>query len=254
MRVPSMLHKVFTGFDYLGYLIKSNSLHGTHSPFVYHWADSVLYAPKLHSHHLVEWARTQSLNSRKKLDFEAGKSLHSWVQEREPSSKYGQLLRQHILQHRPQRLLHYGTGLGLLPAYCLELEAGIQPEVHAFLDHAGWLPYLQTTLDLVAQPAQSWQIHADLDWHLTWDREDLILIDAVWLSRQNKDEWFECWDRLSVKPQSVWIYNVQHSETTRNWASWLRFSNSFNIGVDLFWTICLFDRPEQASEQFTLRY
>ena len=248
-----MLHKLYTWIDYGLYLIKSNSLHGTHSPFVYQWAETVLYAKHRSPNHRVELARSWALKSTKFPD-DSLVSLKDWVLMHEPSAKYGHLLQRHLLCFRPERLVVYGCGTGILPAYALELPTEQQPQVHAYLESPSWLPYLEKTMELVGSASESWVVHQYLEDGFEWQGNDLVLIDALWLVEQDRTKWFEKWDQLEHPSHSVWIYNVQANERTREWSQWMQHKGSYNISVDLFWTLCLFYRPEQSAESFILRY
>jgi hypothetical protein len=248
-----MLHKLYTWIDYGLYLIKSNSLHGTHSPFVYRWAEEVLYSKQSFPNHHVELARSWALKS-SKTPIDSQFSLKQWAMRREPSAKYGQLLQRHLMRFRPARLLQYGAGLGVFPAYSLELPNEFQPQVHVQLENPSWLPYLEKTMELVGQATDSWVIHEKWNDGFEWQETDLVLIDAAWLIKQDQSLWFERWDHLVHAPHSVWVYNVQANEQTRHWSRWMQHHGPYNISVDLFWTLCLFSRPEQSAETFTLRY
>jgi len=248
-----MLHKIFTWIDYGLYLLKSNSLHGTHSPFIYQWAEQVLYSQKKFPNHHVELARSWALKSSKTV---AGTpyTVKQWALMREPNAKYGQLLQRHLDRFQPHRIIHYGVGLGILPAYALEMPIDQQAQVHVYLEHEAWLPFLEKTMQQVGSASDSWVIHSQLYDRFEWKQEDLVLVDALWLVEQNRQQWFQWWDNLSNPAHSVWIYNVQASEKTRNWTRWMQHQGPYNISVDLFWTMCLFSRPEQSSEPFILRY
>ena len=239
--------------DYGLYLIKSNLLHGTHSPFVYQWAQTVLYRKHRLANHRVELARSWALKSSKTIE-RSSISLKKWVLTHEPSAKYGQLLQRHLLQFKPERMVVYGCGTGILPAYALELPTDQQPLVHAYLDSPAWLPYIEKTMELVGSAAQSWVVHQKVDDGFEWQVNDLVLIDALWLVEQDQPKWFEKWDNMVHPAHSVWIYNVQANERTRQWSQWMQRKGSYNISVDLFWTLCLFYRPEQSAEAFILRY
>jgi hypothetical protein len=109
-------------------------------------------------------------------------------------------------------------------------------------------------MELVGSASESWIVHQQLDDGFEWRGLDLVLIDALWLVEQDQTQWFERWDSMEQPAHSVWIYNVQANEKTRNWSRWMQHKGHYNISVDLFWTLCLFSRPEQSAEAFILRY
>jgi predicted O-methyltransferase YrrM len=122
-----MLSFVTIIFDYIKYLLFSKSRHGTHSPFVYEFADKVLYANYQNtSLDYVEIIRQKMLNSDAVIevsDFGAVKNKHykapisKLVARSAKAGKYAKLLSRICAYYQPQIALELGTNFGISAMY-----------------------------------------------------------------------------------------------------------------------------------------
>lgn len=115
--------------SYIKHLVQANTLHGTHSPFVYSFLENVVYEKKTNPDFLkIEALRKELLHRNTKIeinDFGAGSRIHK-NNKRSISSiarisvkpkKYCELLYRICQWHQTENVLELGTSLGISTAY-----------------------------------------------------------------------------------------------------------------------------------------
>lgn len=128
-RLNSLMFLLKNAFFWAKYKILSNSLHGTHSPFVYKLLEEVVYDySQFEEYHTVENLRKSYKNSTEKItmmDFGAGSSKNnnkilkvSFIASNFLNKKkYSQLLFRLIRKFKPESIIELGTSLGVTTAY-----------------------------------------------------------------------------------------------------------------------------------------
>lgn len=126
-----MLKMLFTGFSYLGYLLKAKTPHGVHSPFVYDFVTKVLYDKTYYvNYKRVEEQRQRLLKNKNLIEIEdfghaSGKfGYHTYlrkvrdvVKRSSITPKQGQLLHRIIKYIKPEIILEMGTSAGISSIY-----------------------------------------------------------------------------------------------------------------------------------------
>lgn len=112
---------------FLQYLIKSFHLHGIHSPFVFKLVNDVFRTKlKYYAYDEIESIRAKLLLTEKKIqirDFGAGKggtyqkSIKEVCQRSTQKADFAQIIHRLVIEHKPKRILEFGTSLGISTAY-----------------------------------------------------------------------------------------------------------------------------------------
>lgn len=115
--------------SYIKHLLKANTLHGTHSPFVYSFLQNVVYKKKQHpDFKKIELLRHELLHKQTKIeinDFGAGsriyknneRSIASITRISVKPKKYCELLYRICQWHKTENVLELGTSIGITSAY-----------------------------------------------------------------------------------------------------------------------------------------
>ncbi len=109
-----MIRLVGRFFDYLGYLFFSTNRHGVHSPFLYDFADKVLYKHSDTVFEDLEYLRSLAINSNGKIhrwsisDFTIRFSL---------KAKYCQLLHRMVGYYNVNSFIEFGDCIGIESCY-----------------------------------------------------------------------------------------------------------------------------------------
>lgn len=115
--------------SYIKHLVQANTLHGTHSPFVYSFLKNVVYAQQSNPDFIkIEALRKDLLHRNTEIeinDFGAGsriyknnkRSVSSIARISVKPKKYCELLYRICLWHQTENVLELGTSLGITAAY-----------------------------------------------------------------------------------------------------------------------------------------
>lgn len=115
--------------SYIKHLFQANTLHGTHSPFVYAFLENVVYAKQANPDFIkIEALRKELLHRNEVIeinDFGAGskiykknkRSISSIARISVKPKKYCELLYRICNWHKPENVLELGTSLGITAAY-----------------------------------------------------------------------------------------------------------------------------------------
>lgn len=110
-------------FDYLSYLFFSTNRHGVHSPFVYDFADNVLYKQTDVAFEDIEYFRSQTINSSGKFN---GLNLSDFTMKYTLKSKYCQLIYRMVKYYNINSYIEFGECTGIescyLTSYALSLQ------------------------------------------------------------------------------------------------------------------------------------
>lgn len=115
--------------SYLKHLLQANTLHGTHSPFVYSFLENVVYKKIKHPFFdKIEELRNELLQNKNEIeinDYGAGSKIHKYNKRSissiarisVKSKKYCELLYRICQWHKTENVIELGTSLGITSAY-----------------------------------------------------------------------------------------------------------------------------------------
>jgi len=205
--------------DYLKHYICANSRHGTHSPFVYHLVDKVIYDfPVKKVYASLEAQRKKRLND------------DSGAEKLSGRPRTDQLLYRLAAYHAPRRMILFGSGLTITGAYLSAARPGVplrivevQPE-----DTLLRQPVSGDAMDWISiQGINTKEAVLHIFGHCLPHVHDgsLLLLEGIYRNKAMKEAWQE-------------IRN--HPQVT--------------VTVDLFWLGLVYFRKGQVKEHFRIRF
>lgn len=257
------LNGLFGFIDYLLYLVQSTNRHGVHSPFVYAFADQVLYGKGTCVFEpAAELCRKRMIQSKKIIDFSdsnrVGLSKLSFAKI--PSAKYNRLLFRWVQnQQLGQHIVEIGSTLGVLPLY-LQRGANEFSRYHIF----DCSPKL---LDITDYNLNEYECNENCGLHpysnATSLKNTLIInniahVDLFVINQPMKTN--EFWEIIDIciplmgNTAAIIVNNI--NETPESQMRWKQLQNheGITVCIDLFGIGMAFTRKEQQKESFLLRY
>lgn len=249
-----MLNAFVQFVDYISYYLAGTTRHGLHSPFVYHFADLVLYQSSDLNFEMIENQRLNMIQSKSK---NAHMSLSKIASTQVLSAKYGRLLQRIVSHYRPNSILEIGNHTGIESNYLLSnmIQEGKKIEFYQAVDVDDYFQKVksetQTTFanfynsDLLS-------IHAD-DRLQSSQLMDLI----VFYGDQNSQSYWKYYDqyKLNIGTQTMLVLtNIRNSND--HYTVWCQMThlNEVTASIELFNLGILFFRTEQLQQKFILRY
>lgn len=243
-----MIQTIGRWLDYLSYVFQSTNRHGIHSPFVYSFADLILYKPNKPIES-IEYQRTQMIQS--KSDF-FGKSLSQFTDEYTLNSKYTSLLYRISQSYKFNRIREWGLSNGIETNYILypllvELKMPISYEYR--FKSKNQVKKL-TNENLVNN--YSSEVNS-IDWSAMAEGTSLEFINLT----ESPDEVWSAIDELKTTPLDnsvIIITNIRH--TDEHYITWRQICNmeEFTVSIELFRLGILYFRRGQVKEHFSIRY
>ncbi len=243
-----MLEKLGKWLDYWGYLLKSNNRHGTHSPFVYSFADQVLYAKSGKLNESIEFQRTQMIQSKGKF---SQYSLSYFVDNYTLGSKFCRLLYRICTYYNVGNVREFGWCSGIETNYILE----------SFLDMKR--PFSYSYFNSEKNQVKE---KCNLDFWENHDFSEITVVDKLdaqptlflfhWSILNEDSFWSEIENVYSsIKNDDIIIINgLRNNESTL--INFMRMKNDprITVSIDLFEVGLFFVRKEQPKQEFVLRF
>lgn len=252
--------------EYIGYLLFAKSRHGTHSPFVYEFAENVLYKriedPRFYD---IELVRQRMLSSAATIavdDFGAsGKKtykapLAKLVARSSKNSKYAKLLYRICRYYQPEIAIELGTNFGMSAMYqAIALTQGKLFTIEGSLKIAEIAHFnfnkigLQDSVQLFhgvfdnALPALLTQL----------PRVDYAFIDG----NHKKDATLKYFEMFLEKSHNDTIFvfdDIRWSEDMHECWEIIKNHEKVRVTIDLFFMGIVFLRQQQEKEHFVLRF
>jgi predicted O-methyltransferase YrrM len=253
--------------DYLKHQFTAKTRHGTHSPFVYHLADEVIYDfSEKNTYKAIEAQRKKLLADQRLItvtDLGAGshlnknrtKKIAQIAKNALKSPRLAQLIYRLAANHKADDLIELGTCLGITTAYLSKAapEANILtiegcPETAK----VAYQNFNELGLDNVELQVGNFN---DLLPKAIEERQQL---DFVYIDGNHTKEatlnYFE-WCLPKVTENTMLIFDdIYWSEGMKQ--AWEEIKNhpKVTITVDLFWIGLVYFRAGQAKEHFKLKY
>jgi len=244
--------QVFWLADYFYYLWRSHSRHGTHSPFVYQFADQILYQKfEPIDIDILELWRSETMQKRLNV-----KNVH-YSSVVFPQKKYLTLLFR-IFRSIPSAstVVELGQSLWSVPRIMESAKKDFQyhhfSDVH-FTENLSDSESYESDLSVLYEQSPIQHLFTYLE---TKPRIDLIFINAnitktePALSVQSIDQIIDC----LAEQGCLCIYGLDNNWNQKDlWDQLIRHPR-VTAHIDLFKMGILFVRPEQRKEKFILRY
>ena len=266
------LNRFFGWLDYLIYLAQSTNRHGVHSPFVYDFADNVLYRKTPNAYEsAAELCRKRMLQSEAKIQHQpahAPKPISELAFKRIPLAKYYRLLFRWIqYKQLGGNIIEIGSSFGVLPIYLQRGNVKYNDEwVHRFFSYDRSekiveitrfnLSHYECNETVVVHPYSSIsQIISHFTHHsLANSPIGLIVVNDETLG--DEDFWqLMDFAAKNLEPNGcIVIFNL--NQTVQSRLRWKQIENdeNFQVTIDLFGMGLIFVRKEQIKEAFLLRY
>jgi len=265
------LNGLFGWLDYIIYLVQSSNRHGVHSPFVYDFADKVLYRQFVNSYEpAAELCRKRMLQSDAKilLNSELKEiSLSDVANNRIPLAKYYRLLFRWIqYKQLGGNIIEIGSSLGVLALY---LQRGNIHYEHYLIQRFfsydrskkineitqfNLRSYENNELVISHPFTEVSEIAKHFNHHSIPNSPISLLVINEMLSNS---EFWSIIDFASPRLESngcVAIFGINTSEESRLRWKQLENDDNFRVTIDLFGVGLIFARKEQIKEAFLLRY
>jgi predicted O-methyltransferase YrrM len=261
-----MLYKVALLFDYIKYLLLAKTRHGTHSPFVYAFADRVLYQkyenPVFYDIELIRQKMLQSPTKVNMLDLGAveKKTYQSTVQKIAASaaknSKYAKLLHRICAAYSPEYCIELGTNLGISAMY---QASGLQNgHLYTLEGNPKLLEIANYNFEKTGLQEKITSIEGNFDQSLPLLLSQLPRVDYAFIDGNHRKDatlhyvdliWQKCHNHSIIILDDIrWS-----SEMEEAWHL-LEKDSRFHVSIDLFMVGILFVRKEQEKENFILRF
>ncbi|MEI8100093.1 MAG: hypothetical protein WCH09_00850 [Bacteroidota bacterium] len=265
------LNGLFGWLDYIIYLVQSSNRHGVHSPFVYDFADKVLYRQFVNSYEpAAELCRKRMLQSDAKilLNSELKEiSLSDVANNRIPLAKYYRLLFRWIqYKQLGGNIIEIGSSLGVLPLYLqrgnIHYEHDLIQRFFSYdrskkineITQFNLRSYENNELVISHPFTEVTEIVKHFNHHSIPNSPISLLVinDAL-----SNSEFWSIIEFASPRLESngfIAIFGINNSEESRLRWKQLENDDNFRVTIDLFGMGLVFARKEQIKEAFLLRY
>ncbi len=243
-----MLEKLGKCLDRVGYFVYSTNRHGIHSPFVYNFADLVLYNNGDSIVESIEYQRTLMIQSKGKIQ---KLSISYFVDNYTLSSKYCRLLNRILIHYSVSNIREFGWCSGIETNYIL----------NSFLQDNRPLSYQYYNSEVNRVKEQ-----CNKDY---WDNHELSNLEIKnhvlntptlylfhWSIFDEKEFWVQ-FDKIEpfLNNDDIIVVNGLRN-TSKHQINFLRMKNipKLTVSIDLFDMGIFFLRQEQPKQEFILRF
>jgi len=246
------LTQVFWLADYFFYLWRSNSRHGTHSPFVYQFADQILYQKSEPIDiDILELWRSETMN------FQLEKRKFHDLNPIFPQKKYLTLLFRQLNNIQVgSTFIEIGHSFWSIPRVIESAKKDIQYFHYSDITFSNEVSYSESYESNLAE------LHKQNSTQQLWDfltgrpKIDFVFVNAMiidlepLISIQLIDKIID----LLSDQGTIYLYGIDNNWNQKNlWDQMIRHPR-VTAHIDLFRMGILFVRPEQRKEKFILRY
>ena len=249
-----MLNAFIEISDYISYYSAGTTRHGLHSPFVYTFADEVLYQSSLINFEMIEHQRMLMLQSNSKLNHI---TLSKFTSMFTLDAKYGKLLQRIVDFYKPQHIIELGENNGIESNYLLSnsIIQGCPILSYNFQTNSNKLDKIKYHTNI--QFANFYQSNIfEIQYNTELETQtffDLCLIHGQSIA----DDFWNFYDhcKLRLHTHSMVIFtNIR--QTNDHYINWQQITNlpEVTASIELFKMGIIFFRTEQIKQKFILRY
>jgi predicted O-methyltransferase YrrM len=247
-----MLNAFLEIADYLTYYLAGTTRHGLHSPFIYDFADFVLYQPSDINFEMIENQRMNMIKSHSKT---TQTSLSQYAAISTLDSKYGRLLQRMVQYYQPKSILEIGNNTGIESNYILS---------NSVINHQPLNSYISVEVDDYFQKVRKETVESFANFYQSElvlnsnQLEENQLVDLCILHGQkNADDFWKYYDKYKYQLGTQSMLVVTNIRQTNDlYIYWNQRTNvpEVTASVELFKMGILFFRTEQRKQKFILRY
>lgn len=247
-----MLNAFLEIADYLTYYLAGTTRHGLHSPFVYDFADFVLYQPSDMNFEMIENQRMNMIKSRSESN---QSSLSKYAADSTLDAKYGRLFQRIVHHYQPLSILEIGNNTGIESNYLLS---------NSIIKHQTLNVYQSFEVDDYFQKVRKETVESFANYYNSellahsnaFDKSQLVDL-CVFYGQADADDFWKFYDKykFNLGTQSMLIVtNIR--QTNDHYINWNQMSNlpEVTASIELFKMGILFFRTEQRKQKFILRY
>ena len=260
-----MVFKFIT--DYLKHRITAKTRHGTHSPFVYHLVDEVIYdfSPKI-VYQAIEKQRKKLLNDDRIItvtDLGAGshlnknrtKKISQIAKNALKSPRLAQLIYRLAHNQQPQNSIELGTCLGITSAYLAKAQPNCKVlTIEGCPKTAAVAAQNFADLNLNNIELQVGNFNDILPKAIAKaDKLDFVYIDGNHTKAATLN--YFNWCLPKIHESSMLIFDdIYWSEGMKE--AWQEIKNhpQVTVTIDLFWIGLVFFKKDQAKEHFKIKF
>jgi predicted O-methyltransferase YrrM len=253
---------------YLQYLIKSQTRHDIHSPFVYHLLDNIILdETPFYAYQKIDKIRKElqrDLRTLEITDLGAGSVVTGIQKTRKISDiatnavknkKYGQLLFRLVNYFKPAEILELGTSLGISTLYLALPNSG--SKVYT-IEGCPSTSAVAAENFKKAEVKNIISITGSFEDKLSETLAEIKSLDMVYFDGNHQyqptvDYFNQCLSKINNN--SIFIFDDIHwsEEMEKAWEE-IKNHPSVTISADLFFFGIIFFRKEQPRQHFTIRY
>jgi len=249
-----MLNAFLEISDYISYYLAGTTRHGLHSPFVYTFADEVLYQSSSMNFEMIEHQRMLMLQSKSKLNHT---TLSKFTSEYTLDAKYGQLLQRIVEFYKPKQIIELGANNGIESNYLLSNSIIQESPIlsYNFQSNSNKLDKIKVHTN--AEFANYYQSNL-FDNYYNTELNNQTYFDLCLIHGQtDADDFWNFYDsyKSRLHTHSMVIFtNIRH--TNDHYINWQQITNLPEVTacVELFKMGIVFFRTEQKKQKFILRY
>ena len=247
-----MLNAFLEIADYLTYYLAGTTRHGLHSPFIYDFADYILYQPSELNFEMIENQRMNMIKSQSKS---TRISLSKYADQSTLDAKYGRLLQRMVNYYKPLSILEIGNNTGIESNYILS---------NSIMNHQPLNAYSSVEVDDYFQKVRNETTQSFANYYQSelflnnQEIEKNQLVDlCVLYGQKNADDFWKYYDQYKyhLGTQSMLVVtNIR--QTNDHYINWNQMTNlpEVTASIELFKMGILFFRTEQRKQKFILRY
>lgn len=261
------MNAIKTVFRYLSYYFRSNTLHGTHSPFVYKLLEDVVYDRALYpEYNETEEERKHLLQDQRMIritDYGAGAGINH-DKERKVASiaarslkpkKYARLLFRLVRHFKPRHMIELGTSLGITSSYLSKAN----PQV-TLVTMEGCPNTLAVAKEsFMRQGLKNIQtITGNFDHTFTelidrMETVDFIFFDGNHRKEATLDYFYKALPKANERTLFVFDDIYWSDGMAEAWQE-IKANANVRVTIDLFFIGLVFFKKDQAKEDFMIRY
>ncbi|HEY4197655.1 MAG TPA: class I SAM-dependent methyltransferase [Mucilaginibacter sp.] len=253
--------------DYLLHRLRAKSRHGLHSPFVYRLVDEVIYDfNNKDIYNQIENIRAQLLSDNQVItvtDLGAGSLVNNNRQKKVSDiahnalkpPKLAQLLYRLVKDLQPRNMIELGTCLGITSLYLKNAAPNAQLfTLEGCPETAGVAKSVFKKADITGIK----QVTGNFDDTLPGVIDNLDQLDFVFVDGNHQKQatlnYFE-WCLPKVHENTLLIFDdIYWSEGMKEAWNIIKAHPQVTVTVDLFWIGLVYFKPNQAKEDFRIRF
>ena len=258
---------IWRTIKYLQYLVNGKTRHGVHSPFVYHFIESILNSNKINNNCKKVGLLRKNLEKSNEyidaIDYGAGSKLgllkkrkiSDMVRSSSKNKKFGELLYRLTSNYKPKKIVELGTSLGISSCY-LSL-GNPEAKIYTFEGCSQTAKKAKENFKLLALNKID-IIVGNFDNTLAEKIDKIEKIDMAFIDGNHQEQatvsYFDKLLNYSHDKTIIIIDDIYWSKGMSNAWNKIKKNTSVTVTIDLFFLGIVFLNKELSKEDFVLRF